>query len=77
VPFQQWLHAHPGRPYSDAVAAWAELATEKSRPIEAQFEYNAFTRSYRAEHPGCTAAEVREAWWEHRSRPRESRLSRR
>jgi hypothetical protein len=70
VPFQRWLHAHPGRPYSDAVAAWAELAGDTERPIEAQFEYNAFTRSYRAQHPRCSAAHVRAAWWEHRARPR-------
>jgi hypothetical protein len=74
VPFQRWLHDHAGRPYSEAVAAWWELAAQTSRPIESQFEHNAFTRSYRAEHPGCTAADVREAWWEHRSRPRDSAL---
>jgi hypothetical protein len=70
VPFQRWLHAHPGQPYSHAVSAWAELSADGTRPIEAQFEYNAFSRSYRADHPGCTGVEVREAWWDHRSRPR-------
>jgi hypothetical protein len=69
VPFQRWLHANPGRPYADAVVAWHQLAAQGPRPVEAQFEHNAFTRAHRLEHPDCTAAEVRAAWWRHRSQP--------
>lgn len=57
-----------GRTLGEAPDVWRVAAGPA--PLAAQFEYNRYTRGYRAAHPAASPGEVRAAWWAKRSRPR-------
>ena len=58
---------------SDALAHWHATRGATDKPIDAQFEYNRFTRAWHAEHPEGTKAELLAAWQLYRSTPIDER----
>lgn len=59
----------------DALAHWAETRGAGPRPIDAQFEFNRFTRAWTAAVPDGSREELLAAWWDYRRRPRDERGS--
>ncbi len=53
----------------DALEHWRSTRGNDSQPIDAQFEYNRFTRTWRKDHPQGERADLLEAWGEYRSQP--------
>jgi hypothetical protein len=68
-----FLRHHPGATLGDALDHYRATAGDPGGPIGQQFEYNRFTRQWADDHPGATAAEIRAAWWRHRSTPTDQR----
>ena len=56
----------------DVVQHWYDTRDQGRDEIAPQFEYNRFTRTWRAEHPDGDRKALLAAWWEHRNRPRSS-----
>lgn len=57
----------------DAVAHWHATRSAPAPAIGSQFEYNTFTRHWRAAHPGATHDQVVAAWHAYRSLPVDQR----
>lgn len=57
----------------DALDHWRSTREQGERRIEAQFEYNRFTRAWHAEHPDGERAELLVAWREYRACPVDER----
>ncbi len=65
VEFQDWLKAHAGQKYQDAVDAWYEIQEEKKHKktvISPQFEYNTYIRAFFADNPGRSLQEAILCW---------------
>lgn len=58
-----------GRTLSDAVRLWHDTRSAPPPPIGAQFEYNRFTRWYRATHPQADRADLMAAWRVYKDTP--------
>lgn len=58
----------------DAVAHWHATRDDGPKPIAPQFEYNRFTRQWRADHPDGSRADLLAAWHAHRSTPVDARV---
>lgn len=70
---RQFFAAPQGRTLADAVQVWRSTG-RTDQEIPAQFEYNRFTRAYRAAHPGASAQQVRAAWAQYKDTPVTSRI---
>lgn len=57
----------------DALEHWRATRDQGARAIDAQFEYNRFTRQWRQEHPLADRTELLAAWHEYRARPIDER----
>lgn len=55
---------------ADVVDHWHATRDRGSTEVAPQFEYNRFTRAWRAAHPEGDRSELLAAWWEYRSAPR-------
>ena len=65
---RDFLRATGGATFADLVDHWwATRGVE--RPIDDQFEYNAFVRDFRATHPGASLDDVTRAWHEYVATP--------
>ena len=65
VAFQKWLKSNAGKTYGDAIQAYAQILVEKKTkqtPIDPQFEYNTYIRTFFAENPGCSLNEAICCW---------------
>ena len=65
VLFQQWLKAHAGKTYADAVDAYYEILEKKKTgkaSIGRQFEYNTYIRDFFADNTGKTLDEAIRCW---------------
>lgn len=62
VAFQKWLKANSGKTYGDAVAVFSQLAQQKPKKIDRQFEYNTYIRDFFADNQGKTLAEAILCW---------------
>lgn len=69
---REFIRDGAGRTLGDAVEHWRQSRGRVGRATEvaAQFEYNRFTRQWRAEHPGGSREALLEAWWLCRRAPR-------
>ena len=61
------------RTLDEAVAHWYATRRQDAREIDAQFEYNRFTRAWHAQHPGGSRRDLLAAWAQYRSLPVEVR----
>lgn len=57
----------------DALGHWYSTRNQGERQIQAQFEYNRFTRAWYLEHPPGTSRELLAAWRQYRSAPVDER----
>lgn len=57
----------------DALGHWYRTRNQGERQIQAQFEYNRFTRAWYLEHPPGTSRELLAAWQQYRSAPTDER----
>lgn len=57
----------------DAVDHWTRTRNQEVRNIDAQFEYNRFTRSWHENNPNGARDELLAAWKEYRGRPIDER----
>lgn len=57
----------------DALAHYRATRGQGANPIDAQFEYNRFTRSWHEDHPGGSREELLRAWQQYRDRPVDER----
>ena len=57
----------------DALEHWHRTRDTGTTHIDAQFEYNLFTREWFSEHPQGTRAELLNAWWQYRRSPVDER----
>lgn len=57
----------------DALEHWHQTRDTGTTHIDAQFEYNLFTRAWSSEHPQGTRAELLSAWWQYRRTPVDER----
>jgi hypothetical protein len=66
-----------GHTLGEAVAHWHATrgAAARPQPIGAQFELNAFLRTWRRDHPDCGRDDALAAWRHHRSLPLEARTA--
>lgn len=65
VEFQDWLKAHAGLTYQDAVDAWHMIQEQKKHTrtvIGSQFEYNTYIRAFFADNPGRSLQEAIQCW---------------
>ena len=65
VLFQKWLKANAGKTYSDAIAAYHQIMSEKKKgksTIDRQFEYNTYIRDFFADNPGKTLDDAIKCW---------------
>lgn len=70
--FQQWLKAHPGTPYRDAVTAYhtlREAAKALPTQISSQFEYNTYIRDFYAANPGRPLTDAIACWRYRKAQP--------
>lgn len=70
---RQFLADGQGRTLRDALACYLATRHDAAPPIGAQFEYNAFVRSWWARHPDGTAGELAQAWRRWRESPVDER----
>ncbi len=70
---REFFAAPAGRSLGDAVQVWHSTRGQE-REIPEQFEYNRFTRAFRAKNPDATSRQVREAWAQYKSMPVSSRV---
>ena len=64
-----------GATLDQAVEHWHRTRDRERADIAPQFEYNRFTRDWRAAHPDGDRAVLLAAWWAHRSAPRHEQAS--
>lgn len=57
----------------DALDHYRATRHEGPKPIDPQFEYNRFTRAWRAQHINGSPEDLRRAWQDYRSRPVDER----
>ncbi|MFT4087708.1 MAG: DUF6434 domain-containing protein [Gordonia sp. (in: high G+C Gram-positive bacteria)] len=70
APMREFFAASDGSTtMQDALDHWRATRDDAPKQIDAQFEYNRFTRAWHAEHPGGDAAELRAAWTAYRELP--------
>lgn len=57
----------------DAITHYWATRSNEPREIDAQFEYNRFTRAWRKEHPDAPRSELLAAWQQYRATPIDQR----
>lgn len=62
-----------GGTLTDAVELWHATRNAPAPTVSAQFEYNRFTRSFRASHPEATRDQLLEAWQRYKDTPTDRR----
>ncbi|MFT3714882.1 MAG: DUF6434 domain-containing protein [Gordonia sp. (in: high G+C Gram-positive bacteria)] len=74
APMRDFIASADGRrTLQDAVDHWYATRDDGRREIDPQFEYNRFTRWWRAEHPDDDRAQLLAAWQRYRDRPVDER----
>ncbi len=74
APMREFFAATDGhQTLADALAHWRATRDRPQREIDAQFEYNRFTRAWHREHPTGTRAELLSDWQAYRGLPSDER----
>ena len=63
----------PTQTMQNALDHYRATREQGAKPIDAQFEYNRFTRAWHAAHPTGSRQDVLQAWQEYRERPVDQR----
>lgn len=58
---------------ADAVEHWHRTRGQEQKAIDAQFEYNRFTRAWHGKYPAGSRSELLRAWRDYRNQPVEER----
>lgn len=58
---------------ADAVEHWHRTRGREQKTIDAQFEYNRFTRAWHGKHPDGSKGELLSAWSDYRNQPVDAR----
>lgn len=62
VAFQNWLKQNAGKSYREAIAIYPEIAAQKPKKIDSQFEYNTYVRDFFADNQGRSLQEAIACW---------------
>lgn len=68
-----FAHTDGTQTMHDALEYYRATRDQTNKPIDAQFEYNRFTRSWHETHPAGTRNELLTAWREYRAQPIDQR----
>lgn len=69
VAFQNWLKQNAGKTYREAIAIYPEIAAQKPKKIDSQFEYNTYVRDFFSDNKGRSLQEAIACWKYKKAQP--------